>query len=233
MSIFAIGDLHLSLGVSKPMDIFEGWQDYHIRLRNNWQRVVKPEDTVVVCGDISWAMDIKDAVEDFKFIEELNGTKIIMKGNHDYWWQTAKKLNNFLEENNFKTIKFLFNNSYEVEDMVICGTRGWIFENGEPADEKVILREAGRLKASLDYTKSEKEKVVFLHYPPVYDTAECAALLDTMLEYGVKDCYFGHIHGDYAAKRAPIGEYRGIKMNLISCDYIRFVPKLVRASENM
>ena len=100
MSIFAIGDLHLSLGVSKPMDIFEGWQDYHIRLRNNWQRVVKPEDTVVVCGDISWAMDIKDAVEDFKFIEELNGTKIIMKGNHDYWWQTAKKLNNFLEENN-------------------------------------------------------------------------------------------------------------------------------------
>lgn len=226
MSIFAIGDLHLALGVAKPMDIFEGWQDYHIRLQNNWQRLVKPEDTVVVCGDVSWAMDIKDAVEDFKFIEQLNGTKIILKGNHDYWWQTAKKLNNFLEENEFKTIKFLFNNSYEAEDMVICGTRGWIFENGEPADEKVILREAGRLKASLDFINTDKEKVVFLHYPAIFQNQQNTHILNILEQYNIKRCYYGHLHGK-SIKYAFNGEHNGTKHKLISADALEFCPYII------
>lgn len=226
MSIFTIGDLHLSLGVSKPMDIFEGWQDYHIRLQNNWQRVVKPEDTVIVCGDISWALDIKDAVEDFKFIENLNGNKIILKGNHDYWWQTAKKLNNFLEENQFKTIKFLFNNSYEVEDIIVCGTRGWIFENGEPADEKIILREQGRLKMSLDYIKSDKEKVVFLHYPAIYQNLQNTHILNTLNEYNIKRCYYGHLHGK-SIKYAFQDEFNGCKHKLISADALEFCPFII------
>ena len=223
MSIFTIGDLHLSLGVSKPMDVFEGWQDYHIRLRNNWQRVIKPEDTVVVCGDISWAMDIKDAVEDFRFIENLNGHKIILKGNHDYWWQTSKKLNTFIEDNGFKTIRFLFNNSYEVENIIICGTRGWIFENGEAADEKVILREAGRLKTSLDYIQSDKEKVVFLHYPAIYQNLQSTHILNTLQEYNVKRCYYGHLHGR-SLKYAREGEINGVQYACISADHLNFRP---------
>ena len=227
MSIFAIGDLHLSLGVSKPMDIFEGWQDYHIRLKNNWQKVVKPEDTVVVCGDISWAMDIKDAVEDFKFIEELNGTKIIMKGNHDYWWQTAKKLQEFVEKNNFDTIKFLHNNSYEVEDKIICGTRGWIFENGQRQDEKVILREAGRLKASLDFNKNtDKEKIVFLHYPTVYQDQRANHIINTLKDYNIKRCYYGHLHGK-TINYAFNGVHEGTKYKLISADAIDFCPYII------
>ena len=180
MAIFVIGDLHLSLGVEKPMDIFPGWQDYEYRLEKNWQNLVKPEDTVIVAGDVSWALDISQAVEDFKFINNLNGKKIILKGNHDYWWQTAKKLKEFKETNNLDTIEFLHNNSFEVENVIICGTRGWIFENGQQDDEKVILREAGRLKASLDHIKSEKEKIVILHYPPIYQEQKATHLLNTL-----------------------------------------------------
>lgn len=226
MSIFTIGDLHLSLGVSKPMDIFEGWQDYHLRLKNNWQKLVKPEDTVIICGDVSWAMNLKDAAEDFNFIENLNGNKIILKGNHDYWWQTGKKLNNFITENNFSTIKFLYNNSYEVEDIIVCGTRGWIFENGEPADEKVILREAGRLKASLDYIKSDKEKVVFLHYPPVYQNLKNNHILNILSQYNIKRCYYGHLHGKSIAY-AFQGVYDNINYKLISADSLEFCPYII------
>ena len=149
-----------------------------------------------------------------------------MKGNHDYWWQTAKKLNGFLEENNFKTIKFLFNNSYEVEDIVVCGTRGWIFENGEPADEKVILREAGRLKASLDYLDSDKEKVVFLHYPAIYQNLQNTHILNTLEEYNVKRCYYGHLHGK-SIKYAFQGEFNGVKHKLISADALEFCPFVI------
>lgn len=226
MSIFVIGDLHLSLGVSKPMDIFDGWQNYHARLQENWQKVVKPEDTVIVCGDVSWAMDIKDAVEDFTFIEKLNGKKILLKGNHDYWWQTAKKLNDFLLANDFKTIRFLHNNSYEVEGIIICGTRGWIFENGQPQDEKVLLREVGRLKASLDSIKSDKEKVVFLHYPTIYQESRNPHIINTLQEYNIKRCFYGHLHGK-SIGFAFQGEDGGTKYKLVSADYLNFCPYIL------
>ncbi|MEG1027956.1 MAG: metallophosphoesterase, partial [Oscillospiraceae bacterium] len=148
MSLFTIGDLHLSLGEDKPMDIFSGWKDYVNRIYENWQKQVSQEDTVVIVGDISWAMRLSDAKEDFNFINNLNGTKIILKGNHDYWFDTKTKTDLFLQNNNFNSIKILFNNSYEYENYSICGTRGWINETGED-DVKIINREVGRLKLSL------------------------------------------------------------------------------------
>ncbi|MBO5254099.1 MAG: serine/threonine protein phosphatase, partial [Clostridia bacterium] len=154
--------------------------------------------------------------------------------NHDYWWSTRSKIDAFFKEKGFDTLEIVFNSAVRVGDITVCGTRGWLYNAETAEDRKIVARENGRLIASLKAAQTlGGTPVVFLHYPPVYDTAECTALLDTMLEYGIKDCYFGHIHGDHAAKRAPVGEYRGIRMHLISCDYIRFMPKLVRTSEEL
>lgn len=234
MALYTIADLHLSLGADKPMDVFRGWENYVERLEKNWRALVTDEDTVVVAGDISWGMRLEETEKDFAFLNSLPGRKLILKGNHDYWWSTRSKIEAFFAEKGFDTLEIVFNSAVRVGDITVCGTRGWLYNAETAEDRKIVARENGRLVASLKAAQAlGGTPVVFLHYPPVYDTAECTALLDTMLEYGVKDCYFGHIHGDYAAKRAPIGEYRGIKMNLISCDYIRFVPKLVRTSENL
>lgn len=226
MSVFVIADLHLSFGVQKPMDIFPGWENHYERIKNNWLRLVKPEDTVIIPGDISWGLTLEQALPDFQFIQDLPGTKIISKGNHDYWWQTGRKLSNFLEENKFDTIKFLHNNSYEVEDYIICGTRGWIFENGQPQDDKVILREAGRLKTSLEYIKSDKEKIVFLHYPTIYQEQKSNHILNTLKQYNIKRCFYGHLHGK-TINYAFNGEYEGVKYKLISADAINFCPYII------
>lgn len=228
MSIFVIGDLHLSLGTSKPMDIFPGWGDYHSRLRNNWQKVVRPQDTVIICGDVSWAMNTKEAVDDFNFIEALNGSKIILKGNHDYWWDTYRKLEAFLEENSYKTIRFLHNNSFEVENIVVCGTRGWMFENGQLENEKVLLREVGRLKASLEYIQTDKEKVAFLHYPTIFQDMKSTHIINTLQEYNVKRCFYGHLHGK-SIGAAFQGESGGVKYKLISADSIDFCPYIINS----
>ncbi len=234
MALYTIADLHLSLGADKPMDVFRGWENYVERLEKNWRALVTDADTVVVAGDISWGMRLEETEKDFTFLNSLPGRKLILKGNHDYWWSTRSKIEAFFAEKGFNTLEIIFNSAVRVGDITVCGTRGWLYNAETAEDRKIVARENGRLVASLKAAQAlGGTPVVFLHYPPVYDTAECAALLDTMQDFGVKDCYFGHIHGDYAAKRAPIGEYRGIKMNLISCDYIRFVPKLVRISENL
>ena len=150
MSLFAIADLHLSLGTDKPMDIFGGWSDYVTKLETNWQNKVRPEDTVVIPGDISWGMNFEQSKKDFEFINKLNGRKIISKGNHDYWWNTKNKMDKFFAENGFDTINILHNNHYSYDGFGICGTRGWISDNGEPADQKVLAREAGRLALSIE-----------------------------------------------------------------------------------
>ena len=150
MSLFAIADLHLSLGTDKPMDIFGGWSDYVTKLETNWQNKVRPEDTVVTPGDISWGMNFEQSKKDFEFINKLNGRKIISKGNHDYWWNTKNKMDKFFAENGFDTINILHNNHYSYDGYGICGTRGWISDNGEPADQKVLAREAGRLALSIE-----------------------------------------------------------------------------------
>lgn len=225
MSLFAIADTHLSLGTNKPMDSFSGWNDYVERLGNNWNSIVKEEDTVVIAGDISWAMNFDELYEDFSFLNDLNGKKIIVKGNHDYWWNTLSKMNKFIEENNFDSINILQNNSYDVEGISVCGSRGWMFESSDEHDEKILSREVGRIKMSLDSAVNEN-RILFLHYPPITTNSSCNEILDTLKDYGIKKCFYGHLHG-MATKYAFEGEYDGIDFKLISADRLSFVPKLI------
>lgn len=229
MSLFAIADLHLSLGTDKPMDVFEGWENYTSRLRKNWSAAVREGDTVVVAGDISWAMKLEDSASDFRFIHTLPGRKLILKGNHDYWWSTKKKIEDFFSENGFDDLEIVHNCAVPAGDVAVCGTRGWLYNAETEQDRKIVSREVGRLNASLEDAKRKGlSPIVFLHYPPVYDGMECREILEVLLRNGIRDCYFGHIHGSIAAKRAPDGEYRGIRMHLISCDYLKFMPILVK-----
>ena len=225
MAVYAIADLHLSMGTDKPMDIFSGWTDYVNRLENNWRRLITDNDTVVIAGDISWAMKLEECYEDFKFINSLPGKKILLKGNHDYWWGTKKKMDAYLIENKFDTIEILFNNAFVRDGIAICGTRGWNYESTSNEDVRILTREIGRLNMSIEEAKkSGCEPVVFLHYPPVYDTIVCREIIDALKAQGIKRCYYGHLHGANTHKHAVVGDYEGIKLNLISCDFTEFYP---------
>lgn len=227
MSLYAIADLHLSLSVNKPMDVFGGWDNYVERLNENWQKTVSPEDTVVIPGDVSWGMNFSEAKADFDFINRLNGKKVILKGNHDYWWNTMSKMNRFLDENGFDTITILNNNHYPYEDYGICGTRGWINEMEEPADAKILAREAQRLELSIKSAIDDgKKPIVFLHYPPIYANDYNYDILEVLFKYDIKKCYYGHLHGK-AHRFAVCGEYDGINYQLIASDFVQFCPKLV------
>lgn len=227
MSIYTIADLHLSLGdADKPMDIFRGWQDHVERLETNWRKQINPNDTVVLPGDISWAMRLEDAVPDFQFIENLPGKKIILKGNHDYWWNTMSKMTAFLESNHFETISILNNNSFFAEGVAICGTRSWLFDVGEEHNAKIMNRELGRLKASLDAAK-DLPKLVFLHYPPIYPNGNADEVVAMLHQYGVKECYYGHLHGG-SIPFAIEGDVDGIEYRLISADALRFCPLKIK-----
>ena len=229
MSLFTIADLHLSLGEDKPMDIFKGWDNYMQRLTDNWNRLITDNDTVVIAGDISWAMKLSETYKDFEYINSLPGKKILLKGNHDYWWDTYSKISRTLDEFGFDTIKILFNNSYTTDEYAICGTRGWILDSEADEDIQILKRECGRLRMSLDSAKeSSKEPIVFLHYPPLYGNAVCSDIIDILTEYNVKKCYYGHIHGKNMINGAFNGEYNGIQFKLISCDAVSFTPVLVR-----
>ena len=226
MSLFAIADTHLSFGTDKPMDSFPGWNDYVDRIEKNWNKIVTDDDTVVIAGDISWAMNFDELKADFDFIERLNGKKIILKGNHDYWWNTLKKMNDFIESQRYKTISILFNNSYDIDGVSVCGSRGWLFDVDDEHDEKVLNREVGRLRLSLESAVND-EIIVFLHYPPITTDTKCDDILNLLKEYGIKKCYYGHLHG-IAAKKAIDDVVDGIEFRLISCDRLGFVPKLIR-----
>ena len=230
MALFVIADTHLSEGTEKPMDIFgwrwNGWTD---KLCENWKNTVSEEDTVVIPGDISWAMTLEEAVPDLKLLDSLPGTKIIGKGNHDYWWNTLRKNEELFKANGITTVKHLYNNSYEVDGIVICGCRGWYYDEKnapENADyEKIVAREAGRLRRSLESARGYgegKRTVAFLHFPPVFGNFVCRELLDVMHEFGVKECYYGHIHGRYDCPQSEI--YEGIEMIMVSGDYLDFKP---------
>ena len=226
MSVFAIGDLHLSLGSDKPMDIFSGWDNYVERLEKNWKSIVKPDDYVVLCGDISWSMKLENTLNDFFFIQSLPGKKLIIKGNHDYWWTTRRKMETFLADNGLDTLSFIHNSALAVGDICLCGTRGWAYDAGI-SEEKFLKREAGRLSASIEEAKAKGlEPIVFLHYPPLYGDYVCKEIVEVLHQYGVRRCYYGHLHGN-THKRAVIGEVDGIKYNLVSCDYTDFFPVLV------
>ena len=226
MSLFAIGDTHLSFSCDKPMDVFRGWQDYVTRLEKNWRAVVEDTDTVVIPGDLSWAMRLKDTLEDFRFLNDLPGEKIILKGNHDLWWETMKKMTAFLEENHLHRLHILHNNFYEAGELALCGSRGWIM--GEGADDrKVLLREVARLETSLAAAKDcGKEPVVFLHYPPITLDRKCDEIIAVLHRYQVKRCYYGHLHGP-ALHSAVNGEVDGVVYRVVSGDALEFCPHLI------
>ncbi len=224
MALYAIGDLHLCLGAPKPMDIFGGaWVGYMEKLRQGMQ-VLTPEDTLVLMGDLSWALDLESAKADFAWIAALPGRKIILKGNHDYWWSTAAKFTRFCQENGFENLFLLNNNCYFYENIAICGTRGWFYEEERSGqhDEKVFRRELGRLEASLK-AAGEQEKLVFLHYPPRYKGYECPEILSLLERYGVRRCFYGHLHGG-SRSLAREGLWSNIDYRLLSADQLDFRP---------
>ena len=225
MSLFAIADLHLAISVrNKTMNIFSGWENYMELLKANWEKKITSDDTTVIAGDVSWAMKLKDAYEDFEWIEKLPGKKIILKGNHDYWWTSKKKMEDTFSEWGFETMSVLHNNCCEYEEYGICGTRGWVNMPGEAQDAKVLAREAGRLTASIEVANAKGLKpLVFLHYPPVYGNSFNYDILDVLYKFDIKRCWYGHLHGP-AIKNALNGEYDGIEMRLISGDFLQFDP---------
>ncbi len=227
MALFTIADLHLSLSADKSMEIFKGWENYVERIDTNWRKIVSDDDTVVLPGDISWEMKIGDATADFSFINSLPGRKLIIKGNHDLWWTSIKKMNEFLAENNFDKIEFINNSAVRVGDITVCGTRGWLIEESG-TDSKLINREALRLRASLEYgSKLGGELIAFLHYPPITEQQRCDELIDVLNEFEVRKVYYGHIHGG-SAIMAVNGVVDGVSYHLISADRLEFTPFLVR-----
>lgn len=214
----------MSLGCDKPMDVFGGWDDYVSRLEANWNALVTAQDTVVVCGDISWALKLEESLPDLTFLNGLSGSKLILKGNHDLWWGTRSKVEALLSANGLTSIKLLFNNSYVADGLAIAGTRGWLDEDGVPEDEKVLRREAGRLRLSLDsLPDTGAAPTVFLHFPPIYRTQKTQPIIDVLNEYGVERCYYGHIHGE-GIPYAVNGERDSIAYRLISADALNFRP---------
>ena len=230
MSVYAIGDLHLSFHENKPMSIFgENWKGHEEKIKKDWINKVQKNDLVVIPGDFSWSTYLKDTYEDFLYLNNLPGKKLLLKGNHDYWWTTVTSMRKFLEENNLNTIDFLYNTAYEFEDYIIAGTRGW-GQNEEAEDKKLLNRELIRLELSLEEAtkireKNRKEIIVFLHYPPIISSnianEEKSQFVELMKKYDVKKCYYGHLHS-ISIKDAIEGEYFGINFKLVSADGINF-----------
>ncbi len=239
MALFVIADLHLDIKTNeKSMEIFGNrWQDYTQKIKNNWARVVTDDDTVIIPGDISWALTLEESLCDLKWIDALSGQKILMKGNHDFWWSTATKMKSFFADNGIQSIRLLNNNAIEVENFILAGSRGWFVDKAvQPtksvnADHsKIVNREVIRLKMSLDEAKTisdvtGKEILAFLHFPPVWRDFECNEIISTLASYGVRRCYFGHIHGVYT--QPPCFEYCGIKFEMISADFLNFIPQII------
>ena len=231
MSIYVMGDLHLPFGVNKPMDVFgDGWQGYTEKIKEDWNKKVKNEDIVILAGDFSWATYLEDTYKDFEYLCALPGKKIMLKGNHDYWWTTITSMKKYLEGNNFNNIDFLYNNSFLIEDKIIVGTRGWALLDTENS-RKMVKREAARLelslKSAIEKYGEQKEIICIMHYPPVLATymkneyTYNSEFLDVMKKYNVKRCYYGHLHGA-SHKDAIEGNVEGINLKLISGDYLNF-----------
>ena len=227
MAIYAIADLHLSLNTDKPMDIFgTNWENHSEKIKEDWLDKVKETDTVLIPGDFSWETYLEDTYKDFEFLDSLPGNKILLKGNHDYWWTTLTNIRNYFKENNFKTIDILFNNSFEFENFIVAGTRGWDYT--KTSERKIIEREIGRLKLSLkDAKKKNQDKniIVCMHYPPIsknyLDNEFERKILYLLKEYNVKRCIYGHLHGTSHAG-AITGLIEGIQFDLVSADYLDF-----------
>lgn len=226
MSLYAIGDLHLSLSVNKPMDVFgPGWAG-HVRRLEEAFSVLGAEDVTVLCGDTSWGIGFDESLEDFRFIHRLPGKKIILKGNHDYWWNTAAKMRRFFADNGLDSLEILHNNCFFYGEYALCGTRGWFYEEEQSGhNEKVLNREVGRLEASLKAAEG-RPILAFLHYPPLYTGYRCPEIIGKLEEYGVERCFYGHLHGP-SHKRAIEGAVGGVEYHLVAADYLGFIPKKI------
>lgn len=225
MAIYVIGDLHLSFSTNKPMDIFgRNWQNYEEKVKKDWLLKVKPEDTVILPGDFSWAMYLDETEKDFEFINNLPGKKILLKGNHDYWWTTLTSMRKYIKEENFENIDFLYNNSYEIENKIIAGTKGWNISD-EQEDIRLTKREVARLelsiKSGIEKYGNDKEIIVFMHYPPLTKTNIDTDYTRLMKKYGIKRCYYGHLHAN-SIKDAVEGNVDGIEYKLVSSDGLDF-----------
>lgn len=238
MAVFVIADLHLDTKSNqKSMEVFGNrWNGYVNKIQKNWKKIVADSDTVILPGDISWALNLDAAIDDLRWIDALPGRKILMKGNHDFWWSTASKMQKFFCENCINTIDILNNNALEVENYILAGSRGWFTDrsmqntSGDVDYAKIINREVIRLKMSLDAAKklreiSKKEILVFLHFPPVWGDFRCEEILALLKEYEIKRCYFGHIHSCYNVPSAF--EEDGVRFQLISADYLDFIPQIL------
>ena len=229
MALYTISDLHLPIGIDKPMDIFGSkWSNYVERVKTNWENIVTENDTVVLPGDISWATYLEQSIPDFRFVDNLPGKKIVLKGNHDFWWTTMSKLTKFLNDNEFNSVSFLQNNAFFYGDRAICGTRGWSYTGtGDATDEdkRIYERELGRLELSIADAKKKNPKqiIVFFHYPPTNITFDDNGFTKIMKENDVHLCIFGHIH-NAKFQNVPDGVHDGIKYMLVSCDYTDFTP---------
>ena len=223
MALYVLGDPHLSFRSQKPMDIFGGaWNGYVDKLRDGL-RVLREKDTIVLAGDISWGMSLEESTEDFAFLDAFPGRKLIVKGNHDYWWTTANKTYRFWEEHGFKTLNLLHNNCYEYGGYALCGTRGWFLDEDKNGhNQKVFNRELLRLETSLK-AAGEKPKLVFLHYPPLYQGYSCPEILNLLEQYQVRACYYGHLHGG-SHRLALEGMHGSVDYHLVAGDYLGFHP---------
>jgi len=224
MSLYAIGDLHLSLATDKPMDVFGGrWERYVEKLAEGFSDIT-PDDVTVFCGDLTWGMNLQESLADFQFIHALPGKKLVLKGNHDYWWTTATKAHQFFAANGIDSIGILHNNCHVYENIAICGTRGWFYEEetGSAHDKKILDRELHRLEASLK-AAGDREKFCFLHYPPRYKDYVCQEIVELMTAYGVTRCFYGHIHGP-SHRFAVEGVVEGIEYRMVSADALQFKP---------
>lgn len=226
MALYAIGDLHLSLTANKSMEVFgTAWNNYVERIRESLSRLTA-DDVLILAGDTSWGIDFAEAEADFAFLEQFPCKKLLIKGNHDYWWSTVKKMNAFFEEKGFTTFDFIHNNCHVYEDYALCGTRGWFFELDQKAhDAKVLNREIMRLETSLK-AAGERPILCFLHYPPLYQGYECPEILALLEKYHVQQCCYGHLHGPVIRRRIE-GERGKTAFSLISADYLGFVPKKI------
>lgn len=248
MALFVLSDPHLAIRhADKSMEAFGSrWQDYVKRIEKNWRAVVSEDDTVILPGDISWAVTLNDARDDLAFLHSLPGQKLLGKGNHDFFWATASKMNAFFEECGFDSLHILYNNAYLIENLIVCGTRGWFYDEklqntvGEVDYTKIINREAGRLRLSLEAARAiqatQKERgdalseiVPFLHFPPVFGDFRCLEFMNLLAEYGVRRCYFGHIHSELPENQPTTVD--GIRYILCSADHLRFTPLPVFPTE--
>lgn len=224
MSLYVIGDLHLSVGVEKPMDVFGGWENYTEKLIVNWKQSVSVDDTVVIPGDVSWGMTLPEALPDFQLLESLPGVKILLKGNHDYWWETASKMTRFFVDHGLTTIKILHNNTFSADGALLCGTRGWLNDAQDPHNRKILFREAERLRMSLRAANGlQGERLAFLHYPPMFRNSESEEITEVLREFGIRRCFFGHIHGENI-RYAFEGVRDGVEYRLVSADALGFQP---------